>query len=65
MTKAKAKAHARINFLDKQIAIQQDALMKASGETMCIHSYLLQKCTDEWCKLVDKYGLPLEGGEEK
>lgn len=56
----KAKAHTRIKELDKQISVQTDALVKATETTVHIHTYLLQKCTDEWCELVNKYGLPVD-----
>ena len=48
----RAKAYARIEFLDKQINIQMDALGKSTGASMYAHAYLLQRCTDEWFELV-------------
>ena len=56
----RTKAYARIDFLDKQISMLMDSLGKSTGANMYAYAYLLQKCTDEWCELVEKYGLPME-----
>ena len=45
----------RLRWLDKQIAIQEEALVNArSTETARVHSYLLEKVTKEWCDLMER-----------
>ena len=43
----------RVLWLEQQIEIQENALIKYPTEMM-IHSGLLQLLTDEWCKLQRK-----------
>ena len=43
----------RVLWLEKQMEIQEDALIKYPTE-MIIHSGLLQLLTDEWCELQRK-----------
>lgn len=45
----------RIAWLEKQIDIQNEALVRAKTMNDAnIHSYLLQRLTNEWCKLIGK-----------
>lgn len=39
----------RMDWLEKQIKIQEDALVRASESNARIHAYLLEKLTNEWC----------------
>ena len=50
------KVKERIKFLEKQIEVQQDALTWCNPDQIAIHSYLLEKVTNEWCELTRKYG---------
>lgn len=40
---------ARMDWLEKQIKIQENALARASESTARTHAYLLEKLTNEWC----------------
>ncbi len=45
----------RLRFLDRQIKIQEEAIVSArSIKTARVHSYLLEKVTKEWCDLMEK-----------
>ena len=57
----RTKLIERLEWLDKQIEVQENALVKCSGAEMYTHSYLLQKLTDEWCA---KYESLTEAEEE-
>jgi hypothetical protein len=47
----------RIEWLERQIKIQEEALIHCSREMMATHAYLLERLTNEWCELVKKGGL--------
>ena len=45
----------RLRWLDKQIAIQEDAIVNArSTQSAIIHSALLERLTNEWCDLTKR-----------
>ena len=44
----------RMDWLEEQIAIQENALVKSHSNEMAVHAYLLQKLTDEWCKRTER-----------
>lgn len=44
----------RMDWLEEQIAIQENALVKSHSNEMYVHAYLLQKLTDEWCKRTER-----------
>lgn len=56
MKKAGKKVKARFEFLEQQIQIQENALIKCCAEEAIIHGYLLQKVTNEWCEILKTYG---------
>ncbi|MBR2245782.1 MAG: hypothetical protein IJ880_01930 [Bacilli bacterium] len=44
----------RLRWLDKQIAIQEEALVNArSMQTALVHNAHLERLTKEWCDLMD------------
>ena len=45
---------SRLEWLEEQIKIQEDALVSCPNEAQ-IHAYLLEKLTDEWCKLMKSH----------
>lgn len=53
----KQKKLKRLEWLEKQIEIQQNALVNCYDVYMSrVHAYLLQKVTDEWCELMKEVG---------
>ena len=44
----------RMDELEAQIKVQEEALAKAHGANMYTHAYLLQRLTDEWCKRTER-----------
>lgn len=48
------KPTTRMDWLEKQIKVQEDALIHASESTAPIHAYLLEKLTKEWCHRTNK-----------
>ena len=45
----------RMDWLEEQIKIQENALVRCSSNEMAVHhAYLLQKLTDEWCKRTER-----------
>ena len=40
----------RMDWLEEQIKIQEEALLKCSSNSVYVHAYLLKKLSDEWCK---------------
>lgn len=46
---AKIRPTARMDWLEEQIQIQENALVCASESNARIHAYLLEKLTNEWC----------------
>ena len=61
MKKTKMTLIERLEWLDKQIEVQQDALTWCSNTEMYTHAYLLKRLTDEWC---EKYAKLTEAEEE-
>lgn len=45
----------RIAWLEKQMSIQEQAIIDAkSMNDITVHGYLLRRLTDEWCELMKK-----------
>ncbi len=40
---------ARMDWLEEQIKIQENALLKCNSNMQYAHAYLLEKLTNEWC----------------
>lgn len=51
---AKMKRKDRIEWLEKQIEVQEDALVHCPEREMYIHGALLERLTEEWVELMRK-----------
>lgn len=47
---------SRLEWLEEQIKIQEDALVTCPNEAQ-IHAYLLERLTNEWCELISKQSM--------
>ena len=47
-----SKKQERLRFVQQKIEEQENAIVTCSEREFPTHNYLLQKLTDEWCKLI-------------